>query len=137
MKFGTSDELIKKITEKCDGLIYISETDSPVEVYCGDDEKVNKEYKVSLNADEKKYKNKDIEITSHENFFDRITKEKSWHSAKQKLTVKKFEKLKELLEEEMTDIRQIRKGKVRIDIYVVGTYNDNTVLGIKTSSVET
>jgi hypothetical protein len=127
--------LKKRIEKACEGLVYISETDSPIEVFFKDDikEPTAKYLLKSLErADETA-----TESSNPEDFFKRLTQAREWHTEEQTKTVSRFKKLRQVLERDLDDIRVIRIGRIRIEIYVIGKSKNGEVAGIKTFSVET
>lgn len=135
MNSDTSNDLTRKIKDLVKGINYISETDAVIEVYNGGEPEIEEAYREFV-ADGKIKKKKKIEISDADNFFDRLTRPQEWHTEKRKREVKRFEKLKKLFEEKLKEPKLIRKGNVRIDIYVIGQCGDE-ILGIKTKAVET
>lgn len=103
----------------------------------GDDKTIDREYMAAVKKNDEIYRKGSLEISGYETLFDRLTAKKEWHTPDQKQRVKKFERLRKVLETNLTDLRLIRKGKVQLDIYIVGTDNGNNVVGVKTHAVET
>lgn len=127
--------LKNRIEKACEGLVYISETDSPIEVFFRDDVK-----EPTAKALLRKLERTDelaTESSKPEDFFQRLTLSKEWHTKEQTKTVSRFKKLQQLLEKELDDIHVIRVGKIRIETYVIGKNKTGEVMGIKTFSVET
>lgn len=137
MRNFSSDQLIKEIAQSCKGLVYVSETDSPIEVYAEEDEKIDRAYKAAVEKEEKYHRKGSVEISRHDILFNRLTTEKDWQTTEQKRIVKKFRILRELLEANLENLRMIRRGKVNIEIYVLGADAENNVIGIKMRAVET
>lgn len=127
--------LKNRIESACEGLVYISETDSPIEAVFRDDvkEPTSKDLLRSL----ERARETATESSDPEDFFHRLTSAKKWHTKEQTKDVGRFKKLQRLLEKELDDIRVIRIGKIRIEIYVIGKTKNGEAAGIKTFSVET
>lgn len=130
----TSD-LTTQIKSAVEGLVYISETDSPMELFilpaARQKTRENKisHFKISLG--------RPIEELSVEPFFARLVIDREWHTEQQRQDVKKFRHLKALLEANLRDLRVFKVGHIRIDIYVVGIDPNGEIMGIRTNAVET
>lgn len=129
------DKILSEISRSCEGLIYISETDEPITAFLSghraDEKPENTLLQLSPNT------NDQAEEINFDNFFERLTGEKDWHGAKEKERVQKFRTLKKTLEDNLTQIKVLKFGRVRKDIFVVGRDKDNRLLGVRTESVET
>lgn len=127
--------LKNRIEKACEGLVYISETDAPIEVFFRDEvkEPTAKELLRLLGRTDEIA----TESSNPEDFFQRLTRAKEWHTKEQTKTVNRFKKLQQLLEKELDDIHVVRTGKIRIEIYVIGKNKNGEVAGIKTFAVET
>jgi len=117
---NNESDLKKRITAACVGLVFISETDSPVEPFFG----------------RRPAKSKSIEI-EFDRFFDRLTARKDWHTKRNVKNTDGFAKLKALLEAELDDLRVYRVGEVQIDIFVIGRDKHGKTAGVKMKAVET
>jgi hypothetical protein len=80
---------------------------------------------------------KEIEEHNVDNFFDRLTSEKHWHGPNEKLRTKRWATLRDLMQKKLDDLRVIRVGKIRLDIYVVGVDASGRLAGVKTKAIET
>ena len=129
------DKILEKISHACVGLVYISETDAPITPFLIEpttEEKIEKAISgLSLKKEEQ------IEEISFDNFFERLTAEKDWHGAKELEIVAKFRVLRRILEENLTELKVFKIGRVRKDIFVAGRDKDNRIVGVRTESVET
>jgi Nuclease A inhibitor-like protein. len=138
MKHKSSDagaSLTDQIGKAVKGLNYISETDSAIEVFSDPSmrEPTVDELMTAIgNPDDTFAETRDIG-----SFFDRLATVKEWHTADQRKTVRRFKKLRQLMEREMEDLRVIRIGRIRIEIYVIGRTGSGDVAGIRTAAVET
>lgn len=122
------EELVKK-------LIYISETDAPIEVInLGKASGVSTAEVLRATGNGPKSIVETVEVTK---FFDRLTTPRSWFGPKEIEMAKDFALLKHRLEKELTDIGVFRIGKIEIDIYVIGLDREGNLAGIKTRAIET
>jgi hypothetical protein len=127
--------LAERLEKACSGLIYISETDALIEPFVGG--KVRTATRVLILKAIEKNDSEKIDEVSFEDFFERLTKSRDWHGPEEKKRTKQFAKLKDLLKDNLADLKVFRFGKVQIDIYAVGTDKEGRVAGIKTRAVET
>ena len=128
-------ELFHKIEQACDGLIYISETDSAVQPFFGQPtDTVNGEIilqQAGLSAEAS------IEERNFDEFFARLTTIKDWYGEAETARAKKFLELKTLLEENLSGLKVFRTGTIRLDIFAVGIDKDGNLIGVTTKAVET
>lgn len=116
----------------CAGLLYQSETDAPIEPIVAAEGTVDE-----LIAAIREKGGGSIKRTSASDFFANSTIERNWHDAARKKSVKRFTKLKDLLEQNLNEMVCLRVGRVQIDIFVVGTDKAGRLIGIRTYAVET
>lgn len=129
------DPVFEAIARACEGLVYISETDAPVEAFCidrGQSETVS--VLKQLDGSPAAAPVKEIDAVA---FFTRLITVKDWFGDSEKSRAKKFLELKELLEESLHGLRAFRLGEVRVRYYVAGVTADGRLAGVKTSAVET
>lgn len=127
--------MVSRISRAAEGLTYISETDAPFEYVelpqIDDVEPGIVATAVGI------AKGTQVAEVGLEKFFARLVDVKDWFGPKEKEQAKKFRKLRDLLDKELTDIKVYRFGKIRIDILILGKNRDGTVVGLRTFSVET
>ena len=120
--------LTSRIEDLTKGLVYMSETDAPFDVFVTGTE----EFYGGLEKE-----NRPVEEVSFDKFFARLVKIQDWHSDKEKETAQKFLRLEEFLASSLADLRVFRIGRVQIEIYVVGLDEDGRLVGTKTKAIET
>lgn len=130
-----NDSFEKRLSDACRGLVYISETDSPVEPFFGAEVAGITKGSV-LAVIGKPSSTKHVEIT-FDKFFDRLTAKKDWHSKIERKNADGFEKLRALLEVELKDIAVYKCGNIQIEIIVVGLDKSGWLAGVKMDAVET
>jgi len=136
MKHGKEDSLENEIANLCKELYYISETDSPVEAVSFNVPAGNSsaDYVAAIG----KSKNEFFEEIPADIFFSRLTREESWHTETERKRARQFADLWRLMKEKLKDIKVLRFGKIRIEIFVIGREkNSGRLVGIRTMSVET
>lgn len=130
-----NDLLIEKIGKAVEGLYYISETDAEILPFSG--EKAEEISKEKILAQTKNSENSNVEERDFAHFFERLTKNQDWFGDEEIKNAQRFTELKNLLEENLRDIKVFKIGSIQLDIYVVGLDKENNLRGIKTKAVET
>jgi len=118
----------------CRSLTYISETDADVIPFSAE-EPATRSIESYLTALE--ITSKDVEERDFDKFFDPLTTEKDWHGPREKQRSTRWSKLRDVLKNNLDDIRVIRVGKIRLDIYVAGVDASGRLVGVKTKAIET
>jgi hypothetical protein len=131
-----ASDVRKTLQEATKGLLYSSETDSPIEVISWNSQAPNVTAKDVLSLAGKET-DSPIEEISLDDFFDDLTEEQDWHDDEDRLMVKRFRNLLDVLNKNLTEIHVFRIGETEIDIYVVGRTTESKWEGIKATSVET
>jgi len=133
-KIETTD-LKSKLEIASRDLTYISETDATVVPVFGG--RVNgsssAEMLAAVNAPDKM----PVDETDLDQFFARLTTYRDWFDAREKINANGFAKLESLLKAELHNLKVLRLGKIKIDIYVIGIDEDGKVAGVKTKAIET
>lgn len=124
---------LKKASE---GLLFMSESEYPFEVFLWDssDTQITPEkiiQKTNHPVDTP------VEVVGLDEFFAVATTEEDWHEAEEKETVKKYQNLVETIKKCLKNVTVYRLGKRRIDIYIVGKTESDSVAGLATKVVET
>jgi hypothetical protein len=133
--FHRDRDFRRRLEEACEGLIYVSETDALVEPFFSAEIEESTARELAPFVDPSKRGH--VEELKFDRFFERLTRSREWQGAKEKKRAKKFSNLRELLEENLTDLKVFRFGKIRIDIFVVGVNRENKRAGVRTQVVET
>ncbi len=118
-----------------DGLFYVSETDAPFTIFKG--EKTEEFDGSFFKKSQKISSTKPTEEVDFEMFFEKLIIEKDWFGEKERKRMKRFIDLKNLLKENLKNLKVFRLGKIKIDIFIVGLDEENKIFGIKTNAVET
>ena len=126
-------KLLAEIEKSTSGLVYISETDAPIEpFFCGQVESVDVSQVV-----QQMFGSVNFQTVNAKQFFARLTVEREWFGEQEKQTAHRFSVLQKLLEANLRDIKVFKIGHIQIEIYVVGLDAHNNLIGIKTKAVET
>jgi Nuclease A inhibitor-like protein len=129
------DVLLDKIRNSCEGLDYISETDAPVTVFVGQ-QAVGVTHDIVLQQTNSA-QDTQVEERSFDDFFHRLTTVFEGYGEREKESASKFLQLKELLEENLRELKVFKLGRIRLDIYVVGLSEDGRLVGVTMKAVET
>lgn len=128
-------DLFLKLARATRGLIYISETDSEVFPFYGGKSEVldGRSFPTQIDADpDVKVEERDFDL-----FFENMITMQNWFDDESVAKTKQYKGLKDLLCENLQNIRVFVLGKINVDIYIVGLDRDRNLLGVKTSAVET
>jgi Nuclease A inhibitor-like protein len=131
-----SEKLLSNLLDEAlSGLFYVSETDAPFVIFFGEKVKqLNIEiFRSSLEISEQEF----IEERKFDEFFAKLTTEKDWFGEIEKKKSRRYVKLKQILEENIKEIKVFRVGKISIEIYIIGLDKENNIFGVRTNAVET
>lgn len=132
-----TNEITEKLKQASDGLLMMSESEYPFEVF------------LWTNQAQKRLTNqKLLELTGHppetsvetvdlDYLFRNCAIEKKWHDEVQKQDVQKYQSLIKTLKDNLSDIQVYRLGTISIDVYIVGKIPSGDLAGISTKVVET
>jgi hypothetical protein len=131
----TDEELFGALKEATEGLLFMSESDYPFEVIRWDgSEQLSSEYlRRAANADS----SAKVEETTVDKFFRVSAGEQEWKDEAQLQLARKYQRLLNLLKENLEDIKVYRVGEINIGVYVVGKSAEGNWLGVSTRVVET
>ena len=116
-------------------MYYISETDAEILPFMGSAaESVSKE---EILRQTKNALDTPVEERGFSEIFKRLTKIQDWYGEEETAAAAKFSALKELLENNLKDLKVFKVGTIELDVYFVGLNKDNILMGIKTKAVET
>ncbi len=127
--------MIEQIEEASNGLWYVSETDAEIEAF-----EAGPVGAVTKNAILEKLARPPqtpVEERAFEDFFKRLTTVHDWFGEEEKATARRFVRLKNLLEANLSDLRVFKVGRIEIEIFVVGLDAEGDLAGIRTEAVET
>lgn len=128
------DTLRRDLEEVCGSLTFISETDADVYPLLAGRPASRSlaDYLAALDLTSDQTEEREFG-----KFFDRLTSEKDWHGPREKKRSARWQQLREVLNNNLDDIRVIRAGRIRIDIYIVGVDASGRLAGVKTKAIET
>lgn len=126
----------RSLQQAADGLLFPSETDSPLAVFFWPAEEADELSPeriakfVGVPADVP------IKSVKLETFFRPATKEESWHNDAEQEQAKRFQALVKTIKDTLDDVKVFRVGATKIDVYIAGRV-ESGFAGLKTSVVET
>ena len=131
----STSEIITKLKNASDGLLWMSESEYPFEVIMWEDA-------ADLTADKLlqqlgKPPDTPVRVTDIDKFFSNAIASQDWYDDFQKAEVKKCRHLLETLKTNLSNIKVYRIGEVEIDVYIVGKTPDRSMAGVSTVVVET
>lgn len=133
----SNDELLDKLKLASDGLLFMSESEYPFEVFLWQSKEkqlLNAEFVLSkLN----KPSDTKVEFVDLDSFFEVATTEEDWHSPEDKEIVKKYQNLVKIIKENLSDIKVARLGEIEIDVYIIGRVPSSDLAGLCTKVIET
>ena len=132
---GSTNKLAEYIENAAEGLYYVSETDAEIKPFIGRTSQAVTPEEILEQTDNAV--DSAVEQRDFSDFFSRLTKIQDWFGDEEKANAQKFVRLKEVLENNLRELRVFKVGKIQLDIYVVGLDENDKLLGIKTKAVET
>lgn len=131
----SENDLSNKLIEATKNLYYISETDAEITPFIGRPASAVTRQEVLLQIG--KPVDEAVEERDFSEMFERLTKIQEWFGEEETETAKKFEHLRDLLTENLKDLKIYKIGRIELDVYVVGLDKRGILTGIKTKAVET
>ena len=131
----TDEELLAELREAAAGLLFMSESDHPLEVVSWEGgapitpERLRREAGKGEDAAV-------AEVTAAQ-FFRAATAEPDWKGEAELATARRYQALLRLLEENLTGLAAYRVGEIDITAYVLGRGAGGNWLGLRTRLVET
>ena len=130
-----SQSLLSDIENANKDLFYTSETDAKILLFVGSQaDAVTKE---NLLIQTKNESNPKVEEKDFTDFFDQLTKIQDWFGDEEKEIAAKFSALRDLLKNNLKDLKVFKVGKINLDIYVIGLNTEGVLTGVQTKAVET
>ena len=128
-------DLPEKLKKAVKNLFYISETDAEIQPFIGQPATA-----VTMNdilRQTEKSPSEKVEERDFEQFFERLTKIQDWFGDEEKEKAKKFAALRDLLTENLKDLKVFKVGNIELEIFIVGLDEQENLIGVKTKAVET
>lgn len=132
---STPGDIANTLSNACEGLYYVSETDAEIVPFVTDEIKDISRESILQYCGANSSSN--IEIVEQATFFTKLTQMKDWFGPADIARAERFLRLQQLLLSQLTGIKVYRVGTVRIDIILAGHDKSGNVAGIRTIAVET
>ncbi len=128
-------ELIPRLEQAIDGLLFPSESDAPLTVFVwpADARFSPQALLAHLGCEE----TTPIATTDLDHFFEPVTTPREWHGDAEREQIERFTVVRDLLAAELSDITVYKIGTITIDVYILGRSADGARLGLTTTLVET
>ena len=130
----TDEQLIEELRKATRGLLFMSESDYPFEVFNWGKVEPTPEFLRGLTGDAA---DTPVEARAAVVFFRVAASEAEWKNEGQLADAGKFQTLLRLLEQNLTDLKAYRVGVINIPVYVAGRSASGNWLGVSTRVVET
>jgi hypothetical protein len=129
------DPALEKIRSAADGLLFMSESDSPLEplVLKSSAEGLQNELKTLCATDAVER----IEVQDVEYFFRNQVKTYPGYNKEQTDRAARFVQLIKTLHDNLSDIKVYRVGTVQVNAFIIGKLKDGQYAGLRTKLVET
>lgn len=127
--------MAERIARAAAGLIFISETDAPIEPFRW--EKAGEATVEAVRQMAEIGSDAPAEEADADTFFSRLIVKKDWFGERETERAERFARLYAELKTVLRDIRVFRFGRVRVSIYIVGIDAEGHLAGVMTKAVET
>ena len=127
--------LFEEIKKASKDLYYISETDAEIFAFDGGkSDEISAEFILERAEATKDLK---VEERDFDEFFERLTKIQDWFEEEETENANRFAYLRDLLKNNLRDLKVYKVGEIQIRIYAVGLDAEDDLFGIQTEAVET
>ncbi|OUL24022.1 nuclease [Nostoc sp. RF31YmG] len=131
----TNSEIVEQLKLASDGLLMMSESEYPFEVFLWEDVAHITPQEVLRRTGHAP--DSPTQTISVDNFFSAATTEEDWHGDEEKEMVAKFKALVQTIKLNLANPIVYRLGKVEIDVYIIGETPNGSLAGLSTKVVET
>ena len=131
----TNVEITDQLKKASEGLLWMSESEYPFEVFLWEEKAPVTPEKVILSTGHSS--GILIQTTTVDEFFRWACSEEDWHEEEEKATVSKFKTLVDIIKSSLSNLQVYQLGTVEIDVYIVGTTPEGNLAGLSTKVVET
>ena len=135
--FPATTDLLQQLRAASEGLLYISETESPLEVVHLQEVQDSSSLPATLINRTEMPEDTEIEIVELPYFFRNMTREEPEEGEGENQTARRYKELQEFLEQNLLEVKVYRLGKRRIQAYILGKAATGEYAGLKALLVET
>lgn len=130
----SDEKLIEELKAATRGLVFMSESDYPFEVFAWGGAEPTREFLRGLAGADS---SAPVETRGAGEFFRAAASEPDWKGEDELAVARRFQALLRLLETSLKDLKVYRVGAVDIKVYVAGRAPSGNFLGVSTRVVET
>ncbi|MEB3338150.1 MAG: nuclease A inhibitor family protein [Leptolyngbyaceae bacterium] len=130
-------DLSQKLQQATDGLLFMSESDYPFEVFLWEPSVSGQITPEQVLQQTGKAIATPIQEVGFDQFWHPALKPQDWHGEPEKETIHRYQNLVGILKAYLAGLQVYRVGKVTIDVYIVGQTASGKFAGVKTKVVET
>lgn len=135
MNTKTDEQLMRELEEAARGLLLMSESDHPLEVFrLEGDAKPTHDHLRALSEQDS---HAPVEERSAADVFRAAASEPDWKRGEELETARRFQRLLRLLEDNLTELSAYRVGEINMPVFIVGRAPSGNYIGLKTRVVET
>jgi Nuclease A inhibitor-like protein len=127
-------QLIEELREATRGLLFMSESDYPFEVFVWGGAEPSREFLRGLAGRDSSVP---VETQGAREFFRAAVSESEWKGEAELALARRFRALLRLLETSLSDLKVYRVGAIDVGVYVAGRAPSGNWLGVSTRVVET
>jgi hypothetical protein len=132
---ANNSEIAEQLKLASDGLLFMSESEYPFEVFIWEDAaRITPQEVVRRMGHSPDSPTHTISV---DNFFSAATTEEDWHGEEEKEIVAKFQALVQTIKLNLANPIVYRLGKIEIDVYIIGETPSGALAGLSTKVVET
>ncbi|WP_414755631.1 nuclease A inhibitor family protein [Anabaena sp. CCY 9910] len=133
---NTNSDILEQLKLASDGLLFMSESDYPFEVFLWEEIAPPVTHEIVLQQTSHG-QDTPVEVVNIDSFFSRATTPQDWHEDEEKAVVVKFQKLLEVIKLNLKNPQVYRLGRIEIDVYIIGETPTRNLAGLSTKVVET
>lgn len=130
-----STQLIARLAEAIDGLLYMSESDEPWEASTLEPDTAVERSTVHRLVGQKP--DAPVEEQPLSEFFDPLIAEQDWFGDDERDTARRYKRLHELLTQNLVQPVVYRIGKINVDILIIGRSQGGSTICLRTKATET
>ena len=131
-----TDRILSHLAELSSGLLFMSESDYPLDVVSWPDARshLSPERVLRITGHPR---DTAVEETTLDDFFRPAVAERDGQTDDERATVQRFRALLEGIRSDLSDVHVYRVGTIAIDVYIIGHAPDGTLVGLHTKVIET
>lgn len=133
----SDSELINTLQKASQGLLWMSESEAPLEVVNWQDHSSESLENRTLLILTQHSEDTPIETINFEEFFQYPSQVQDWFGEEETASAQQYQQLAELLKSNLQNLHVYRIGEVTIDIYILGITENGNIVGLATKAVET